>query len=87
MPRIKTVAAIGRAAQPAVLISEWGRQAHMPKMAKRLMAALAALITLSGCGFDEAGERLKCENSNVGHFSDMPARPQDLGFQGQSGNI
>jgi hypothetical protein len=33
-------------------------------MTKRLMA-LAALIILSGCGFDEAAERLKCEKSNL----------------------
>jgi hypothetical protein len=33
-------------------------------MTKRLMA-LAALITLSDCGFDEGAERLKCEKSNL----------------------
>ena len=38
--------------------------AHIQRMTKRLMA-LAALIALSGCGFDEAGERLKCEKSNL----------------------
>ena len=27
--------------------------------------ALAALIALSGCGFDEASERLRCEKSNL----------------------
>jgi hypothetical protein len=31
----------------------------------KALIALAALITLSGCGFDEAGERLKCEKSNL----------------------
>jgi hypothetical protein len=31
----------------------------------KTLIALAALITLSGCGFDEAGERLKCEKSNL----------------------
>jgi hypothetical protein len=31
----------------------------------KALTALAALITLSGCGFDEAGERLKCEKSNL----------------------
>jgi hypothetical protein len=31
----------------------------------KTLTALAALITLSGCGFDEAGERLKCEKSNL----------------------
>jgi hypothetical protein len=33
-------------------------------MTKRLMA-LAALIALSGCGFDEGAERLKCEKANL----------------------
>jgi hypothetical protein len=38
--------------------------AHIQRMTKRLVA-LAALIALFGCGFDEAGERLKCEKSNL----------------------
>jgi hypothetical protein len=40
-------------------------EAHIYGMTKRLMA-LAALITLSGCGgFDEGAERLKCQKSNL----------------------
>ncbi len=36
-------------------------EAHIGRM-KRLMA-LTAFIALSGCGFDEAAERLKCQNT------------------------
>jgi hypothetical protein len=39
--------------------------AHIGGMAKGLMA-LAALFALSGCGFDEAQAKLKCEMENQG---------------------